>query len=234
MGIIKYRPDNLINLTMQERCETERSDILTATQIERDWYKNKQIRFSTEFDRDKAIRDGNLIQVLPNNYFGFSADIRNQPTLQYLNKDGLILLQYLMQELDRRTNFCRRGIKLILTSLHRCDSVQEELNQGENWYMSAPKGTSSHATGAAFDINIRTHYVKYPNEVGWLGTWRDEAADKYAPDLIEDLAGLLAKLSEAGLCNVVTENMVTETEFEPICFHVCAAPNVAQNLQNTQ
>lgn len=115
-------------------------------------------------------------------------------------------------------------MRIILTSLHRCDSEQQKINESPGWYRSLPKGLSAHAAGAAFDISISSHYVTDPDG-NIVGTWREGFENQYLPSVIEDLGDILCELQETGIINVLVEHEVTEDEFKPICFHVCCSPD---------
>lgn len=213
------------SITEQELKQLEHGDIIAAAEQDRGWYLQPEWRFPTAEARDTAIANDFLTKVNACDYFAFAADVRNDERLQYLRHEARALLLHVMKELDKRSNFTSRGIKLIVNSLHRCDDLQNDLANGDGWYRVAPVGTSAHAAGAAFDINVRTHYVKYPNEAGWMGTWREEVSDRYAPDVIEQLAELLSELAETGICNVIIENEVNGTDYCPTCFHICVSPD---------
>jgi len=221
-GIPSYKE----KATLQERQNIEHSNILRATRIERQWWRDK--RFSDETMREKAIEHGHLVSVpFPNKYFGLPAYLRGEENerLRYLNPEGKALLMSLLEELDDRTHFSSNNLRLIITSLHRTDVSQNTLKETGSWYRAAQPGYSSHAAGAAFDINVRTMYVYDPETNEYHGTWYEEYAHYYNPRVIQELIEILDLWRKEGRCNYVIENEVTDEGEEPAVIHVCAAPD---------
>lgn len=214
-------PDNI-----RHAQQVARERVQEATACERRWWGDAHKRFSTPQERHAAIESGALHPVdFPNAYFGLPANLRGEINAdrRHLNTEGLALLKDILSTLDSRTGFSERGIRLILTSLHRTDTYQDGLQTSDSWYRAANPGESSHASGAAFDINIRTHYVV--SDSGELvGTWREGYEEKYDTSIIPALEELLQELQERNQCNYVIENTIDDGGVHPSVIHVCAAP----------
>ncbi len=207
---------------------SEQERIRKETKIERRWWRDE--RFATAEERAKAIKSGQLLPIeFPNEYFGLPAYLRGNKNYEkrYLNKEGLALLSDILKELDTRTAFTNKGIRLIITSLHRTDAHQESVRKSAYWYRAVNPGESSHASGAAFDINIRTYYILNRETQELVGTWVEGYEDLYDPTILIELIKILDEKKDSGVCNYIIENTINQDGSYPSVIHICASPSIS-------
>ncbi len=206
----------------------EQQRIREETKIERQWWGDK--RFATIEERVKAIKSAQLLPIeYPCEYFGLPAYLRGSENYEkrHLNKEGLALLYSILKELNKRTSFTKKGIRLIITSLHRTDTHQESVRQSAHWYRAVNPGESSHASGAAFDINIRTYYIFNKETRKLIGTWVEGYEDLYDPTILIELIEILKEKKDSRDCNYVIENTIDANGSHPSVIHICASPSIS-------
>jgi hypothetical protein len=203
---------------------SEHDKILHAVSVERKWWGSSP-RYSTEESAIEAYKKGELVEVeIPNIFFTSPSDLRNNLSLR-LAKPELVNF---MQEIFTKTS--QKGVDpnkyiFCVSSLLRTDNDQSNVAGGIHWYRAAEPGTSSHAYGVAFDVSVRSHYIRNDEGIQSVRTW-DSTNESYEPSIFSTLAEVLDESMERGLCNFVRENYIDDVtgESQLTCFHVCLAP----------
>lgn len=209
----------------------EHDHIMHKAKIEWQWWGNPQDRYGTAEARTRAIEHGLLVPVtweygVDNELFGLSTNLHNNEgtSSRYLRPEAYRFFTQLLVELKERTRHISPNIRPIVTSLHRLDDTQRTLTESEQWYRAAPVGQSSHAAGAAFDIQIGKYYVA-EQDSKLYGTWLPTHADRYDNRYDQILKELLDTYQDATVINYIMEHTIDDFGHKtPAVFHVCIAP----------
>lgn len=236
-----------LDVHAQRQLEHER--IMREAVVEWQWWSEpteRPDRYGTKEARDAAIKNGALVEVawqrgVDNGLFGISTNLHTNDGVssRFLRPEAHKFLYRILSEVQEKLGGTVSIIRPIITSMHRIDDVQEALTESEEWYRAAPAGKSSHAAGAAFDIQAGKYYVSQKKDAmhtELVGTWRLPGHTKSQAEAYNDMIRLaLEPHIIAGTIHVIEEHTIDDSGKRTLAvFHICIAPTIEPGFEPSQ
>jgi hypothetical protein len=210
--------------------EGEHDRILGETSVEAEWWP-KPTKFPLETDSERALKDGVLTKI-PREGSGWRTIGRlndiDEPT--WLRPETLSFINDIFPSWKGNYNIPPNTF-LAITSVGRNKKHQEFLCQEEGGYRAAPSDTSSHLSGAAFDVSLRSYYVKDPSGKSIsVAVWNTNDRYPFEPQITDSFLSTALLYEEEGRCNVVVEKAKQGEAFVDSVIHICICSEGSESL----
>ena len=204
----------------------ELARVRSETEIERQWWQGKYL---PDLENGLAAKDkGELIEV-QHGVAGRNYDLVRMPEMTFteqgqvnlLRPEAFLVLEDLMADLKEKFP----GVVFPVTALWRTDKAQEKMREQYGSWAMEP-GESSHHSGAAFDISLRSYWVTGPNgERQSVSTWAN--SKDFDPSIPHRLVDEAERLQVEGTkMNLVVERAQSDGRIVPAVLHVCVGPQI--------
>lgn len=203
----------------------ELARIRTETEIERQWWQGKHF---PDLESGLSAKEKGVLVEVQYGVPGRNYDLARMPEMTFpeagqvnlLRPEAFLVLEDLMADLKLKFP----NIVFPVTALWRTDEAQEKMKEQFGSWALDP-GESSHHSGAAFDISLRSYWkIDENGERQSINTWGAKAAD-FDQTISRTLVDEAERLQVEGTkMNLVVERLKVNGRMVPAVLHVCAGP----------